>query len=353
MQPSSQRIPGQTDSDSSRGQITDIPGIRVGHATDTAGKTGCTVIYFEEDAVGGLDIRGAAAGTRQVDALGPLHLVEKIQAILLTGGSAFGMDAAGGVMRYLEERDRGFDVKVARVPTVPTAVLFDLAFARAGRRPDGPMGYQACVNMGKATPEGSVGAGTGATVGKLYGLERATKGGLGTACLKTGDIFVGALVVVNAFGDVVDDETGQIIAGTRDLETGREFADTFRLIQTGDIPREKTLFNTTLGVVVTNAALNRPQTNKLARMAHNGLVKTICPINSNFDGDVVFSASTGVERADLNVLGAMADVAMRESVKRAVRFADGFGVLPMEDTGRIQFFTRLQQWSIYCRMKGN
>jgi hypothetical protein len=146
--------------------------------------------------------------------------------------------------------------------------------------------------------------------------------------VKVGDIFVGALVVVNAFGDVVDDETGQIIAGTRDLKTGREFVDTFRLVQTGDIPREKTLFNTTLGVVATNAALNRPQTNKLARMAQNGLVKTIYPINSNFDGDVVFSASTGGETADLNVLGAMADAAMRESVKRAVRLADGFGILP-------------------------
>jgi L-aminopeptidase/D-esterase-like protein len=316
------------DSDPPAGAITDIPGILVGHAADESGKTGCTVIYFEEDAVGGIDIRGTAAGTRQVEALRSFHLVEKIQAILLTGGSAFGMDASGGVMRYLEEQERGFDVQVTRIPIVPTAVLFDLAFARPGCRPDGPMGYQACVNMKRTTPEGSVGAGTGATVGKLYGLERAIKGGLGTVCLKVGKILVAALVVVNAFGDVVNDETGQIIAGTRDLETGKKFIDTFHMIQRGNIPQGKALFNTTLGVVATNVALNRPQTNKLARMAHNGLVKTIRPVNSSFDGDVVFSVSLGGEKADLNMLGAMADTAVRESVKRAVRLADGFGILP-------------------------
>jgi L-aminopeptidase/D-esterase-like protein len=318
----------QTDSGPSLGQITDIPGIQVGHTTDTVGKTGCTVIYFEEDAVGGIDVRGTAAGTRQIEALRSFHLVEKIQAILLTGGSAFGMDASGGVMRYLEKQGRGFDAQIARIPIVPTAVLFDLAFAQPGCRPDGPMGYQACVNMGKTTPEGSIGAGTGATVGKLYGLERATKGGLGTACLKTGEILVAALVVVNAFGDVVDDETGEIIAGTRDLETGKKFVDSFQKIQTGNFNQDKALFNTTLGIVATNAALNRPQVNKLAGMAHNGLVKTIRPINSSFDGDVVFSVSLGEEKADLNMLGAMADTAVRESVKRAVRLADGFGILP-------------------------
>jgi len=311
--------------------ITDVPGILVGHATDRRARTGCTVILCEKDAVGGIDIRGTAAGTRQVDALRSLHLVDRVQAVMLSGGSAFGLDAAGGAMRYLEEHGRGFDVKVTRVPIVPTAVIFDLAFAEKGIRPDDRMGYEACLNASKTVSEGSVGAGTGATVGKLYGLARATKGGLGTSCLAMGDVLVGALVVVNAFGDVVDEVTGEILAGSRDPENELQFADTFARIKSGRIPKGESLFNTTLGVVATNAKLTRPQAGKLAQMAQNGLVKVIRPIHSTYDGDVVFALSTGEIEVDLNLIGAMADEAMREAVKRAITFADGFGIVP---TGR-------------------
>ena len=314
-----------------QGAITDVPGILVGHATDLVGRTGCTVVICEQDAVGGIDIRGTAAGTRQVDALRSLHLVDRVQAVLLSGGSAFGLDAAGGVMRFLEERGRGFDVKITRVPIVPTAVIFDLAFAVPGVRPDHAMGYQACVNAGREVAEGSVGVGTGATVGKLYGLPHATKGGLGTSSRRLGPVWVGALVVVNAFGDVIDDQTGEILAGTRDPERGLRFIDTLVNVRSGRIPKGESLFNTTLGVVATNASLTRPQAGKLAQMAQNGLVKTIRPIHSTFDGDVVFALSTGEERADLNVLGAMAEEAVREAVKRAILLADGIGLVP---TGR-------------------
>lgn len=316
------------DSEKFFGSITDVPGILVGHATNRKARTGCTVVLCQQDAVGGMDIRGTAAGTRQVDALRSLHLVDRIQAVLLSGGSAFGLDAAGGVMRYLEENGRGFDVKITRVPIVPTAVIFDLAFADGGFRPDRPMGYQACLNASKRVEEGSFGVGTGATVGKLYGISHATKGGVGTSCLTLGDVLVGALVVVNAFGDVIDDETGEILAGALDPKDQLHFANTFRCMKSGKVPKGESMFNTTLGVVATNVKLSRPQASKLAQMAQNGLVKTIGPIHSTYDGDVVFSLSTGDEEADLNVIGTMADEAMREAVKRSIYYADGFGILP-------------------------
>ncbi len=320
--------PETGDRDMFSGAITDVPGILVGHATNRQARTGCTVVLCEQDAVGGIDIRGTAAGTRQIDALRSLHLVDRIQAILLSGGSAFGLDAAGGVMRYLEEHNRGFDVKVTRVPIVPTAVIFDLAFAAGSVRPNGQMGYQACLNVSKVVPEGSVGVGTGATVGKLYGLSHATKGGLGTASRKLGSIKVGALVVVNAFGDVIDGERGEILAGTLDPAHATRFANTLDCLRSGKIPGDASLFNTTLGVVATNVKLTRPQAGKLAQMAQNGLVKTIQPFHTTYDGDVVFALSTGQEEADLNIIGAMVDEAIRESVKRAVMLADGMGILP-------------------------
>ncbi len=318
----------EDDSEKTTGAITDVPGILVGHATNRQARTGCTVVLCEHDAVGGIDIRGTAAGTRQVDALRSLHLVDRIQAILLSGGSAFGLDAAGGVMRYLEDQERGFDVKITHVPIVPTAVIFDLAFAERGIRPDRAMGYQACLNASPFVEEGSVGAGTGATVGKLYGLSHATKGGVGTASRKLGDIRVGALVVVNAFGDVIDEKTGEVLAGTRESDTSFRYIHTFEQMLSGRMPHGESLFNTTLAVVATNAKLTRPQAGKLAQMAQNGLVKTICPIHSTYDGDVVFALSTGELTADLNIIGALAEGAMKEAVKRAVLSADGMGILP-------------------------
>ena len=196
--------------------IADVPGIRVGHASDFKALTGCTVILCEEGAVGAVDVRGTASGTRQLDALSPLHLVDRIHAILLSGGSAFGLDAAGGVMAYIEEIGKGFEVANTRVPNVPTAVIFDFGIGDFRVRPEGAMGYQACLNASRNVEEGSVGVGTGATVGKLFGIERAMKGGVGTSSIKgPGGLIVGALVVVNAFGDVIDPDTHEILAGAR------------------------------------------------------------------------------------------------------------------------------------------
>ncbi len=318
----------ENESEEFSGAITDVPGILVGHATNRQARTGCTVVLCERDAVGGIDIRGTAAGTRQVDALRSLHLVDRVQAVLLSGGSAFGLDAAGGVMRFLEEHQRGFDVKITHVPIVPTAVIFDLAFAEGGFRPDRAMGYQACLNAGKKVEEGSAGVGTGATVGKLYGISHAMKGGVGTASRRLGQILVGALVVVNAFGDVINEKTGDILAGTRESDTSFSCVDTNQCMRQGKTPQGESLFNTTLGVVATNASLTRPQAGKLAQMTQNGLVKTISPIHTTYDGDVVFSLSVGEEEADLNIIGAMAEDAIKEAVKRAVLFADGMGVVP-------------------------
>ena len=320
--------PNENLSEGFSGAITDVPGILVGHATNRQARTGCTVVLCERDAVGGIDIRGTAAGTRQVDALRSLHLVDGIQAVLLSGGSAFGLDAAGGVLRFLEEHQRGFDVKITHVPIVPTAVIFDLAFAEDGFRPDRAMGYQACLNATKGVEEGSVGVGTGATVGKLYGISHAMKGGVGTASRQLGQILVGALVVVNAFGDVIDEKTGGVLAGTRESDTSLSCVDTNQCMRQGKMPQGESLFNTTLGVVATNARLTRPQAGKLAQMTQNGLVKTISPIHTTYDGDVVFSLSVGEREADLNIIGAMAEDAIKEAVKRAVLFADGMGVVP-------------------------
>jgi len=315
--------------------ITDVLGIKVGHASNFEGYTGCTVILCEEGAVGGIDIRGSAPGTRQIDSLFPLHLVSKVHAVLLTGGSSFGLDAAGGVARYLEERGKGFDVSVTHVPIVPTAVIFDLLFGDCAARPAPDMGYQACLNASSdAVAEGSVGVGTGATVGKLYELPRASKGGVGTASLAgPGGLIVGALVVVNALGDVIDPSTGSLVAGLRENETS------LRLVRTADLlcqGVEKTKLghapvgNTTLGVVATNAALTREEAVKVAQMANNGLAQCISPVNTTFDGDVIFSLSLGEVRiaADVNNVGMFAERALIRAVVKAVIAADGFGLLP-------------------------
>ena len=314
-----------------KGAITDVEGLRVGHASNREAMTGCTVILCEEGAVGGVEIRGSATGTRQIDSLYPVHVVQQVHAILLTGGSSFGLDAAGGVVRYLEERGKGFDVGVTHVPVVPTAVIFDLPLGDHQVRPDADMAYQACLDASTgAVEEGSVGVGTGATVGKLFDLERACKGGVGTASLKTGKVVVGAIAAVNALGDVVDERTGETIVGLRG-EDGSGFACTAELLRQG-IWKEgfgkSTLGNTTIGVIATNAALNREDTIKVAQMAHNGLARVISPINTTFDGDIVFALSLGQREGEVNNVGALAEAAIVEAVKRAVMKADGFGIIP-------------------------
>ncbi len=310
--------------------ITDVPGLRVGHAHNPEALTGCTVILCESGAVAGMDLRGMASGTRQTDSLGVLHAVEKVHAVFLTGGSAFGLDAAAGVMRYLEERGAGLATPFARVPIVPTAVIFDLSLGDPRVRPTAEMAREACLAAtGGPGPQGSVGAGTGASVGKYHGIGRAMKGGLGTASLRgAGDVVVGAMAVVNAFGDVIDPGTGEVLAGLRDAPDGKKLIRTSSELRKG-VPRQiLALENTTLVVVATNASLSKPQATKVAQMAQVGLARTISPAHSPPDGDVVFCLSLGGAQGDLHHVGALAEEATSLAIVRAVKSADGFGIIP-------------------------
>ena len=317
------------------GGITDVPGVEVGHASDFEGLTGCTVILFPKGAIGGGLALGTAAGTRGIDIFRSLHFRDEIHGILLAGGSGFGLDATGGVMRYLEEQGVGFDVGVTRVPRVPSAVIFDLSLGDCRRRPDVKMGYQACLNTKNGPVEqGSVGVGTGATVGKLYGLKRAMKGGVGTASIESPYGIVGALAVVNAFGDVLDYRTGEILAGLRD-ESGTRLISTVEEMKKG-----KTLQvfdfgfregeNTTLAIVVFEAFLTKLELNVLALMAQRALVKTISPVHTTFDGDVIFTASVGQykEKVDLNILGIFAEEVLAQAINNAIKAAKGLGGVP-------------------------
>lgn len=309
--------------------ITDVKGIKVGHASDFTGYTGCSVILCEEGAVCGIDVRGSAAGTRQVDALSMSHVVEQVHSLLLSGGSSFGLDASTGVMRYLEERGVGFDVGVMKIPIVPAAVIFDLAFGDHRARPTPQMGFEACLHASEIVEEGSVGVGVGATVGKLFTLSRAMKGGVGTASVATPDgCVVGAFVVVNAFGDIIDNQTGKIIAGLREEGEGIVFANTVEYLKKGHVKRQFGMENTTLGVVATNGQFNKREITKVAQMAQGGLIKTISPVHTTFDGDLVFALATGKVDADVNRVGVMAEFVLAEAVKRAVKKADGFGRIP-------------------------
>jgi len=320
--------------------ITDIPGLRVGHAQDEQALTGCTVVLCEDGAIGGVDQRGGAPGTRETDAMHPMHLVNEVHAVVLAGGSAFGLDAATGAVRYLEERGVGFDVRVARVPIVPAAILFDLGIGDSDVRPDAEMGYQACLNASTDPPaEGNIGAGTGATVGKILGLAGAMKTGIGTASLEIGSgVIVGAIVAVNVFGDVIDPETGQIVAGARVVQKGPikigkgpYFADTLCVMESligrtmlGFSARE----NTAIGIVATNAKLNKEQINKVAQMAQDGLARTVRPAHTMLDGDTIFALATGDKKADVNIVGAFGAEVFAQAVLRAVWKAESAAGLP-------------------------
>ncbi len=310
--------------------ITDIEGIEVGHATDLDAITGCTVILCKEGAVGGVDIRGGATGTRELDPLFSGHLVEKVHAILLSGGSAFGLDASGGVMKWLEERGIGFDVGITKVPIVPTAIIFDLWIGNPKKRPDFSMGYLACENATSQLPgEGSVGAGTGATVGKVLGVDHAMKGGIGSwAMTLPGGVKVGALTVVNAWGDVLDPETRQVLVGTRTTAKGHEFAESTKLVLEAKTVTQYNTQNTTLSVIATNALLRKAQASRIATMAQDGLARSISPVHTQFDGDLVFVLSTGKLRADLNLLGVAAAETVSHSITRAVKSAKSLGGIP-------------------------
>ena len=318
-----------------QGSLTDVAGLEVGHWTDQSAATGCTVVLCRAGAVGGVDVRGSAPGTRETDLLRPGNLVREVQAVLLSGGSAYGLDAASGVMRWLEERGLGFRVGVGVVPIVPAAILFDLAIGRPDVRPDDAAGYAACQAASRApVVEGSVGAGTGATVGKLMGMALATKSGLGSAARSIGGsekVTVGALAAVNAFGDVVDPANGQIIAGCRNPQ-GAGFLNTVERMH-GDLSQTILGFpsNTTIAVVATDAVLTKEEANKMAQMAHDGLAQTIRPVHTMFDGDTVFALATGHKtnvHLEVSVIGAVAAAVLAEAVLRAVRQATGLAGLP-------------------------
>jgi L-aminopeptidase/D-esterase-like protein len=329
------------------GAITEVPGIRLGQAHDLKAQTGCTVVLCDAaGATAGVDVRGAAPGTRETDLLDPENLVERVHAVLLTGGSVFGLDAACGVVRWLEERCIGFDTGVARVPIVPAAVIFDLAEGDGRVRPDHLMGYAACEQAtALGTAEGRVGAGAGATVGKILGPAMASPGGIGTASMKlAGGATVGAIVVVNAFGDIIDPANGRIVAGARSPAGG--WLNTQRMIENGSPARSdhqtgprkpsadpdatsatasryqfSVMQNTTLAVVATDAALTKAQARKVAAMAHDGFARAIKPIHTMFDGDTIFALSTGGIQADVTVIGAVAAEVVSRAIVRAGRLA--------------------------------
>ncbi len=308
--------------------FTRIEGLKVGHSQDLEAATGCTVIISEEGAVAGVDVRGGAPGTRETDLLNPVNMVQKIHAVVLAGGSAFGLDAACGVMQFLEERNVGHDVRVTKVPLVCSAVLFDLEIGDCRVRPDRGMGYKACLAAdGSRSAQGNTGAGTGATVGKIFGMARAMKGGLGNFAVQAGDLKIGAIVAVNALGDVIDPATGERLAGALNEELNG-LADTEEwLIRSCTEKMDFFGRNTTIGVVATNAALTKAEATKVASMAHNGYARTIRPAHSMFDGDTIFTMATGHVKADVTVVGLLAARVVERSVTAAVRSASSlFGL---------------------------
>jgi len=312
--------------------ITDVLGLQVGHYTDTRRPTGCTVVITPDGAVAGVDVRGAAPGTRETDLLHPSNLVDQVHAVLLAGGSAWGLDAAAGVMRWLEEHGHGYRVPYGLVPIVPAAVLFDLPVGDWRIRPDAQAGYAACMQASRERPaEGNVGAGAGALVGKLFGIGRAMKGGIGGASLKVGAITVGALVAVNAIGDVVDPATGRVVAGAR-ADDGRTPLDTLAALVDGQLPAHLMAgMATTIGIVATDAELTKAQANKLASMAHDGLSRSINPVHTAGDGDALFAVATGGsgKPGHLTVLGALAAEVTARAVLNAVRAAHGLADPPL------------------------
>jgi L-aminopeptidase/D-esterase-like protein len=315
--------------------LTAVAGLRVGHHTLTERPTGCTVVLAPKGAMAGVDVRGGAPGTRETDLLDPVNTVQQVHAIVLAGGSAFGLDAASGAMRWLEENRIGYETRAGLVPIVPAAILFDLGVGEGKARPTADCGYQAAAAAtdGPVT-EGNVGAGAGATVGKLLGPARAMKGGLGSAALTLPDgLVVAALVAVNAVGDVVDPGTGRVVAGVRTPD-GKGLADARALLRAGALAPTRgsasTGQNTTIGVVATNARLTKTQATKVAQMAHDGLARAISPVHTPDDGDVVFAIATGTApgEAEVSVIGSLAAEAMADAILRAVRAAKGIPGYP-------------------------
>ena len=309
--------------------LTDIPGVHVGHVSDFEALTGCTAIVIEAGATGGVDIRGSATGTQEIDVLSPGHVTDKVHAILLAGGSAFGLEAAAGVRRYLASKKVGFAFGGQHIPIVPGAILFDLAIGKPGVHPNVAMG-EAAAAAATADPvqEGCVGAGTGATIGKLFGMSRAMKSGMGSWTVTLpGGVMVSALVALNAVGDVRDPATGKLIAGARKSAQSRELVDSEAEMKKGAVIGGGR-GNTTIGVVATNARLNKVQANKLAEFSSLGVARTIYPVNTMSDGDTMFALACGELVADINTLGVAAAEATAQAILRAVKLAKTMGGIP-------------------------
>lgn len=309
--------------------LTDVPGILVGHVSDYDGLTGCTAILCEGGAVGGVDVRGSASGTEEFELFSPLHLTERIHAMVLAGGSAFGLEAASGVRRFLEHKGVGFHLGGPPVPLVACAILYDLGIGKSNAHPTRESGESAAAAAtNKAVTEGAVGAGTGATVGKLFGMERAMKSGIGTFTVDLdGGVMVSALAAVNAVGDIVDPATGKIVAGARISKESREFTNSAEQMKKGAFGGARRQ-NTTLVVVATNARLSKPMANKLAQFGSAGVARAISPVWTMYDGDIVVALSIGDKQADINVLGVAAAEAVARSIVRAVELAPTLGGLP-------------------------
>ena len=300
--------------------LTDVPGLEVGHAQNEQALTGCTVVMCRQGAVAGVDVRGGAPGTRETDLLNPVNMVPQVHAIVLAGGSAFGLEAATGVMRYLEEQHIGFKTPDAEVPIVPAAILYDLNLGQASVRPDAAMGYLAATQASAAPPaEGNVGAGTGASVGKMRGMPYAMKAGVGTWSMDLNGLVIGALVAVNAVGDVVEPQTGRIVAGLRSGST----LNWMKRNQAHAAIHS----NTVIGVVATNAKLTKAEATKVAQMAQDGLAQSIRPAHTQFDGDTIFALATGERTADVTTVGAFAAEVLARAIVRAVKTARSAGGL--------------------------
>lgn len=314
------------------GNLTDVAGLEVGHDTSPLRPTGCTVVLARQGAVAGVDVRGAAPGTRETDLLQPANLVQQVHAVCLAGGSAWGLDAASGVMRWLEENGIGLATGYGLVPIVPAAVVFDLGVGDARVRPDAQAGYRACMAASSQPPaQGNVGAGTGALVGKLLGMERAMKGGIGSASLSVNGVTVAALIVCNAVGDVIDPATGQVIAGARTAD-GRALLGTRDAVLQGELPQNLLAgTNTTIGIVATDAVLTKAQAQRLAQVSHDGLARAINPVHTMLDGDTLFALATGAsgKSADMLLLATLAAEVTARAVVNAVRAADSLSVAEM------------------------
>ncbi|RWZ60341.1 peptidase S58 family protein [Halobacillus fulvus] len=308
--------------------ISELKGFKIGQSTDIEAGTGCTVILSEGGAVAGVDVRGGAPGTRETDLLKSENLVEKIHSVFLSGGSAYGLNVAGGIMKFLEEKQVGFDVGVAKVPIVPGAILFDLTVGRADKRPGAHMGYQAAEQAwgGEPFQSGNAGAGTGASVGKLLGNTHAMKGGIGAFAVEIGELQVGAIVAVNAFGDVIDSKTGEKLAG---LQSEGQWLDTeHQMLNQLEAKTNRFSGNTTIGAVLTNAKWEKSQANKIASIAHDGLARCIRPSHTFVDGDTIFTLSTDEVAVDLNVMASLSAYVVEHAVKDAVVSASSaYGLL--------------------------